>query len=70
MGYSSHLVLKTLESSSTGSKTRELADIALKLHYSQYGLNLVWSGLFFGGRLVRCCCFLIRKREKKVGRLN
>ncbi len=49
MGYASHLVVKAFDSAATPATTAT-ASRALTLYYTQLGLNLLWSPLFFGAQ--------------------
>jgi benzodiazapine receptor len=49
MGYASHLAVKAFDASVLQS-TRSDLSLALGLYYAQFGLNLLWSPLFFGSK--------------------
>jgi len=51
MGYASHLAVKAYDSS-TLPATRSDLSLGIALYYGQLGFNLLWSQLFFRGKLV------------------
>ncbi|CEQ40111.1 SPOSA6832_01701, partial [Sporobolomyces salmonicolor] len=48
MGLASHLIIKNFDGALPGSAPNVTADIALKLYWGQFGLNMLWTPLFFG----------------------
>nr|CRX79094.1 hypothetical protein ls5930a1_00143 [Leucosporidium scottii] len=50
MGLASHLLVNAYDSAIPGSALKATADLALKMYWGQYALNLLWTPLFFGLR--------------------
>ncbi|GAA5862729.1 hypothetical protein JCM1840_002654 [Sporobolomyces johnsonii] len=48
MGLASHLIIKNFDGALPGSALKTTADLALKLYWGQFGLNMLWTPLFFG----------------------
>ncbi|ORX37193.1 TspO/MBR-related protein [Kockovaella imperatae] len=49
MGYASHLAVKSLDAAVTPNATAS-ANKSLRLYWTQLGLNLLWTPLFFGAK--------------------
>ncbi|KAL8287337.1 hypothetical protein RQP46_003789 [Phenoliferia psychrophenolica] len=52
MGFASHLLVSAHDAQLPGTQLKSTAKLALQLYWAQYGLNLLWTPLFFGAQQV------------------
>ncbi|GAA5992544.1 hypothetical protein JCM11641_004539 [Rhodosporidiobolus odoratus] len=50
MGYASHLLVRAHDPAAVGSIAKAGASRAVKLYWAQFGLNMLWTPIFFGAQ--------------------